>query len=50
MPAPVEPMQRRASIVILVRAGTEIPVNGPPRFVRRSTNGMEGAPVHLVRA
>src|SRR3977135_3203172 len=38
------------SIVILVRAGTEMPADGPPRFVRRSTNGMEGAPVQLVHA
>src|SRR5258706_5552270 len=26
----------------------EISIDGTPRFVRRSTSGMEGAPVHFV--
>ena len=50
MPAPVERCSVALSIVIPVRAGPEIAVDGSPRLVRRRPNGMEGAPVHLVHA
>jgi len=46
-------MQRRAfhrDFRLRAKPCAEISIDGAARFVRRSTSGMEGAPVYLVHA
>jgi len=53
LPLLFDAMQSRAfdrEFRLRAKPCAEISVNGLPRFVRRSTSGMEGAPMSLVHA